>query len=89
MEFNNAFFDELGRSPGVRAVVDQATERVAEIARRDAPEDSGAYRAGIGTAGKMQERYVGLVVASDEKSMLVESKRGTLARALRKAGRRG
>ena len=89
MEFNNAFFDELGRSAGVRSLCDDAAERVAARARSAAPKDTGAYRNGIGTAGKFQRRYVALVVASDEKSMLIESQRGILARALRGAGRRG
>lgn len=82
--FNNAFFDELSRSDGVRRVVDEARDRIADTARADAPEDSGDYRNGIGTASKYQDRYVGLVVASDSKSMLIESKQGILARALRK-----
>lgn len=86
MEFNNAFFDDLGRSPGVRALVDEATERVAGVARKG-PEDSGDYNDGIVTAGKMQRRYVGLVIATAPHSLLVESKTGNLARALRAAGR--
>lgn len=87
MEFNDAWFDELGRSAGVRALVDEATERVAGAARKDGPEDSGEYVAGIVTAGKMQKRYVGLVIATARHSLIVESKTGNLARALRKSSR--
>lgn len=90
--FNNAFFDNLSRSPEVAALVDSITEEVAEVARATAPESSGDYKGGIATASKLQERYVGLVVATDPKSMLVESLTGNLARALRtvmKRRRRG
>lgn len=79
--FNPSFFDALGRSAGVIAGVDACTERIAETARRTAPADSGDYRDGIATAGKFQRRYVGLVVASDPKSLIVESRTGNLARA--------
>lgn len=91
VKFNNQFFDDLSRSPEVAALVDEVTERIAETARASAPEASGDYKNGIGTAGKYQRRYVGLVVSSDPKTMLIESKLGILARALRKnvRGRRG
>jgi hypothetical protein len=92
VEFNNAFFDNLSKSPGVSALVDEVTERVARTARSTAPADTGDYRAGIVAAGKLQRRYVGLVIATDPKSMLVESRTGNLARALRantKGRRRG
>lgn len=84
IDFNESFFDQLGRSQGVIDIVDASTAAIAETARETAPEDSGDYKNGIGTAGKFQKRYVGLVVASDPKSMIIESKTGNLARALRK-----
>lgn len=90
VDFNNEFFDDLSRSQGVINVVDAATEAVASTARSTAPVGAtGDYRDGISTAGKFQARYVGLVIASDKKSMLVESRTGNLARALRANGRRG
>lgn len=92
VDFNNAFFDQLSRSPGVVALVDEATERIAATARSTAPTDTNEYRSGIVTAGKFQRRYVGLVIGTDPKTMLIESKTGNLARALRangKGGRRG
>ncbi|UOE45474.1 HK97 gp10 family phage protein [Agromyces larvae] len=88
MEFNNAFFEQLGRSTGVRGVVDAAAERVAATARANAPVDTGQYRNSIRTTGKMQRRYVGLVVAGDDKAMVIESRTGNLARALRANARR-
>lgn len=81
--FNNQFFDDLSRSPGVVNLVDQATEAIAETARSTAPVDTEAYRDGITTSGKLQRRYVGLVIGTDPKTMLIESKTGNLARALR------
>ncbi|MFI8593731.1 HK97 gp10 family phage protein [Microbacterium sp. NPDC078428] len=92
VKFNNAFFDDLSRSAGVAALVDEATERIAQTARSTAPTESGDYRDGIVTAGKYQRRYVGLVIGTDPKTMIIESRTGNLARALRanvKRGRRG
>lgn len=89
VEFNDAFFDRLSRSPGVAALVDQAVERVAATARANAPADTGDYRSGIVTASKLQRRYVGLVIGTDPKTMLIESRTGNLARALRANTRRG
>ena len=92
MEFPNDFFDQLSRSDVVKAAVDKVTEAVAETARSTAPADTGEYRDGISTASKLQKRYVGLVIAGDPKSLLIESKTGNLARAARahsKRGRRG
>lgn len=89
MQVNNRFFAELGRSAGVRAVVDEAADRIADTARSTAPTDSGDYRDGISRASKFQQRYVALVVATDPKSMLIESRTGNLLRALRKNRRTG
>lgn len=87
-QVNNAFFDQLGRSPAVIAIVNQKRDRVASAARAGAPVESGDYRRGIVTRGKFQRnRYVGLVVATDAKSLLIESQKGVLARALRSVGR--
>lgn len=83
VQVNNSYFEQLGRSAGVIAIVDSCTEKVAATARATAPSDTGDYRDGISTAGKYQRRYVGLVIASDPKSMLVESRTGNLARAVR------
>ncbi len=88
IRFNEGFFDELSRSPAVAALVDEATNRVAETARSTAPVESGDYRDGIVTASKFQRRYVGLVIGTDPKTMLIESRTGNLARALRANTRR-
>ncbi len=88
MQFSTGFFDDLLSSPEVAAVVMRATEEVAAEARATAPVDSGEYRDGIRTAKKYQKRVVGLVQATDPKSMVIEAKTGTLARAVRSKGRR-
>jgi len=85
---NDRFFDELGRSPKVVALVNQKRDQIAAAARAGAPVSSGDYKRGIVTRGKIQNRrYVGLVVATDRKSLLIESQKGVLARALRSVGR--
>lgn len=88
VDFNDSFFEQLGRSPGVVALVNTATEAIAATARGTAPTDTEDYRDGIVTEGKYQDRYVGLVVGTDPKTMLIESKTGNLARALRQNGKR-
>lgn len=85
---NDRFFRELGRMPGVVALVNQSRDAVASVARATAPVDSADYKRGIVTGGKIQkDRYVGLVKATDPKSLLIESQKGILARALRAVGR--
>ncbi|QJU52931.1 HK97 gp10 family phage protein [Herbiconiux sp. KACC 21604] len=85
MKFNNAFFEELGNSAGVVDLVKQAAEDVAATARATAPVDSGAYRDSIHVEviPNRKTRTVALVVADDPKTMLIESKTGNLARALK------
>lgn len=88
-KFNDQFIDGLSTSAGVEAVVTAAAERVAAKARATAPVDTGAYRDGIVVKKKRQKRIVAVVTATDEKSMIVESKTGNLARALRSEAKGG
>jgi len=87
MEFNDKFFEELLKSQGVENVVMDATERVADIARASAPVDTGAYRDSIEVSQKHQQRVVGLVTVEDPQALIIEALHGTLARAVRSAGR--
>ncbi len=89
MQFNNAFFEQLSRSPGVQAVTIAAANRVAATARQRAPVDSGSYRRGIVVRKKFQRRVVALVEGTDPKTMLIESKTGNLVRALQANKRSG
>ena len=86
MSFSNAFFEELGRSPGIVSVCDEAAERIAEIARATAPVKTGAYRQLLETRhGKRKGRHASEVVAADPGAVAIEAKFGTLARATLKA----
>lgn len=88
MKHNDSFYDWLVNE-ACRPVVDEATERVADKARASAPVGATkAYKNGIKTGSKRQKRYVGLVQATDPKSLIVEAKTGNLARAV-KGSRRG
>lgn len=79
--------DTLTHDRGIVAVVKQQTERIAAAARDSAPEDTEAYKNGIRTRIKYQERAVGVVEATDPKSLIIEAKTGNLARAVKKAAR--
>ena len=47
VDFNNSFFDEMLNSAGVRALTRGAAEKALNIARANAPVDTGAYRDGL------------------------------------------
>lgn len=87
MEFNNAFFDELGRSPAVEKLVTDVALAIAVDAQLSAPRDTGAYADGIKVQVKHQKRVVAVVIATDPKSMIIESKTGNLVRALNRKKR--
>ncbi|GAB2567495.1 hypothetical protein GCM10027033_24870 [Leucobacter ruminantium] len=87
MQHNDSFYDWLVKV-AARPIVDETRGRVAARARATAPVGEGDYKNGIKETSKMQERYIGLVQATDPKSLIVESKTGNLARALR-GSRRG
>jgi hypothetical protein len=84
MQFNDNFFAEIGTSAPVKKICDDKAKAIAARARATAPVKSGDYRDGIKTLGKRARyRYVALVVATDQKSLLVEAKTGNLVKALR------
>lgn len=83
-KFNGAFLDDLSKTPEVVALCMAPAQKIAGAARASAPVgETGNYRDGIRVRVKYQRRAVVLVEATDEKSMLIESKTGNLARALR------
>lgn len=86
VEFNEGFFESVLRQPKVENIVDAAAARALAKARADAPVDSGDYRDGLHIEHR-ESRYrrVTRVVGSDEKTLLIESKTGNLARALKQA----
>jgi hypothetical protein len=89
MEINNAYFEQLSRSPAVVKVTVDAAQRVAKTARDRGPKDSRDYVNGIKVRVKYQRRVVALVEGTDPKTMLIESKTGNLVRALQANKRRG
>ncbi|MBD8477569.1 HK97 gp10 family phage protein [Microbacterium sp. CFBP 8794] len=84
-QFFDDALDEIAQSAGVRGVVTDAADTVADIARADAPVASGEYRDSIHVEVK---GVVATVVADVRHAMIVESREGTLARALGKAASR-
>lgn len=86
VDFNNSFFDEMLNSAGVRALTRGAAEKVLNIARANAPVDTGAYRDGLQVeAVQHAHRTTYRVVGTDAKTMLIESQTGNLVKALKKA----
>jgi hypothetical protein len=85
MQFRDRVFEELGKSAGMENLLASEAKPVAATARATAPVDEGDYRDGI-RIRIVERRYrlVALVVGEDWKTILVESKTGNLARALKK-----
>lgn len=88
VDFDPKFFEDMLKSAKVGALCDMYADAVAEVAKRNAPVDSGAYRDGIETKRVMREgRVVTLVVGTDWKTMLIESETGNLAKSIREVMR--
>jgi hypothetical protein len=86
VEFNPKFFETVLRQPKVEALVDSAAGRTQAIAKANAPVDTAEYRDGIRIEHhESRFRRVTRVVGTDEKTMLIESKTGNLARAVKGA----
>ncbi len=86
VEFNPRFFETVLRQPKVEAVVDQAAQRALAVAKATAPVDSGEYRDGLHIEHHdSRYRRAARVVGGDDKTMIIESKTGNLARALKAA----
>mgnify|MGYP006863341520 FL=1 len=87
VKFNDKYFDELMNSAGVKAMTRRAAEKTLEYAKSHAPVDTGAYRDGLQIEEvKHARRTTCMVVGTDPKTLLVESKTGNLRKAL-KAGK--
>lgn len=86
VKFNDVFFDQIMNSAGVRAMTRGAAEKALGVAKANAPIDTGAYRDGLEVkAVQHAHRTTYMVVGTDAKTMLVESKTGNLRKALRAA----
>lgn len=86
VEFNDDFFEAILRSPPVEGLVKEKAEDVLEEAKRIAPVDTGAYKRSLHIEKVPHaHRDTYMVVADDEKSLLIESEHHVLAKALKKA----
>lgn len=86
VEFNPRFFESVLRQPRVEALVDGIGNRALGIAQTNAPVDSEKYLDGLHIEHhESRYRRTTRVVGSDEKTLLIESKTGNLARALKQA----
>jgi len=84
VSFNQRYFDDVMRSAGVEALCRARAEDALAIAQSTAPVDTGDYRGGLAIE-KVPHRYRDTyeVVGHDRKTLLVESRTGNLARALK------
>jgi hypothetical protein len=88
VDFDDAVFSNILRSAGVESLCRQKAQAVLAEARATAPVDTGAYRDGLQIRTVHHaHRDTFMVVGTDAKTILVESKTGNLARALKKAGK--
>ena len=96
IKFNDAFFDQILNSAGVRALTRGAAEKALGAAKANAPVDKGGQRAGPEAGAIVRDglqveavqrahRTTFMVVGHDPKTMLVESKTGNLRKALKAA----
>ena len=86
VEFTPKFFETVLRGPKVEALVDAAAGQILATAKATAPVDTGEYRDGLHIEHHDSRfRRTTRVVGSDDKTMLLESKGGYLARALKAA----
>ena len=88
MEFREGFFEELLRSPAVEKLCVDAAEAIAADIVANGPKDTEAYVNGIEVRVKRQKRVVALVVGTDPKTLLLESKGGYMVRALQRQKRK-
>lgn len=84
--WNEGYFSTVLRSPGIKAVTDAAIGRVLMATKASAPVDTGAYEDSLHIEHhESKYRESARVVASDPKALLIEAKRGTLAKGLKAA----
>ncbi|MDN3309563.1 HK97 gp10 family phage protein [Microbacterium oryzae] len=88
-EPNQKWFDQILRSNGVERIVDAAAEDTLATAKATAPEDTGAYKAGLHIEHEDgRYRRTARVVGDDPKTMLIEARTGNLARSVKAARKR-
>lgn len=88
LKYNQSFFDGIMRTAGIQSLERSIAERVLAVAKANAPYKSGDYKKGLRIV-KAERKYrtAYLVEGTDWKTLLVESKTGNLARALKSVAR--
>ena len=87
-EPNQAWFDTAMKGSKVRALTKSAAGRALGAAKASAPVGTGAYQRGLRLENAdTQYRPVERVVGTDPKTLIIESKTGNLARAVKAAKR--
>lgn len=90
VQFNDSFFEQLGRSPAVVGLCVEVANKVAAAARASAPKKSHDYANSIHVeVVRRGRRNAALVKADSPIALLVESKTGNLARALNQVKKSG
>ncbi|OZD48577.1 hypothetical protein CH252_18775 [Rhodococcus sp. 06-1477-1B] len=88
-KFFDAALDQIARSAPVRRLVVDAASEVRDIAQADAPVATGEYRDSIHVEVTTdRDGPVATVISEVRHAMIVESREGTLSRALNKAASR-
>lgn len=86
--FDRVYFDTIMFSAGVQRLTDEVADDALRIAQSTAPVDEGNYKDGLAVEHRdSRYRKTARVVGWDAKTLLVESKTGNLARALKAAKR--
>jgi hypothetical protein len=84
--FNEHYFEKVLRQPAVEALTDAAGDRALAAAKAGAPVDTGEYRDELHIEHhEGRFRRTTQVVGGDPKTMIIESKTGNLARAIKAA----
>ena len=85
VDFNEAYFASVLRTPPIENLTKERAQAVLATAQATAPVDSGDYKRGLRLVKhSSQYRDAWRVTGTDWKSMLVESKTGNLARAVKR-----
>lgn len=86
VEFNPNYFETVLRQPKVEALTDAVGNRALSAAKANAPVDTADYQRGLHLEHhESRFRRTTRVVGDDDKTLLIESKTGNLARALKAA----
>ena len=85
IEWNKNYWKNVLKQPGVDNLVKLAAQKALDVAQASAPVDNGDYHESMHLNRREGEsRYTWEVEAPDWKALIIESKTGNLARAIKK-----